>query len=203
MSRENVRQSPSVARISANFSHERQSDAAEGDVTYRTSGTRLTAPRRLFWDACSGTPADSRCATQAVDRRLYRSRDESVCAEHGQQLRGSAAAHGGGTHRLSRRPVGDGPVAGRGAHGSDTAQRIARNGVFPGRRSASSDRIRRQAASCRLVAPDATTTARDPSAADSSADRVRRDQPFDDGGRVVGRRHRTELVADAPGAGSE
>ena len=203
MSRENVRQSPSAARISANFSHERLSDAAEGDVTYRTSGTRLTAPRRLFWDACSGTPADSRCATQAVDRRLYRSRDESVCAEHGQQLRGSAAAHGAGTHRLSRRPVGDGPVAGRGAHGSDTARRIARNGVFPGRRSASSDRIRRQAASCRLVAPDATTTARDPSAADSSADRVRRDQPFDDGGRVVGRRHRTELVADAPGAGSE
>ena len=40
----------------------------------------------------------------------YVRRGEPVCAEHGQQLRGSAAADGDGAYGLSRRSVGDGPV---------------------------------------------------------------------------------------------
>ena len=45
-----------------------------------------------------------------------------------------------------------------------------------------------------LAATDESTT---------SADRRRRDESFDYRGRIVGRRHRTELVADAPGVGFE
>src|SRR5579863_562292 len=62
---------------------------------------------------------------RSVDVRYYVRCDERVCAEHGQQLRASYAADGGGSYGLSRRPVGDGPVAGRGAHGSDATRGIA------------------------------------------------------------------------------
>src|ERR1700735_5222617 len=78
-----------------------------------------------------------------VDMRYYVGRGEPVCAEHGQQLRASAAAHGGGAYGLSRRAVADGSVAGRGTYGPDTARRIARlSPLVPGVPRAVDPRLR-------------------------------------------------------------